>query len=244
VEVIDTRAELEARISARNKRHSAQARGTPFTEGTAPLHPDDTPVVLPPGTFKETSTVLEIIREAFESRPAPIQATVTFDDLITSFLHWNENTSTSPSGRHLGLYKSLVTAHCDSGSEFRDKDDDCLSIQEMATAILQVIHGLATCVAERSLYLEWWIVVVNVMIYKKVGLLELDKLLVSHLFEADFNLLVGSIFGRRTVHNAVNSQKLHPCQFGRQGGKFMFLPSPRFCIISSRLTQKRQWASL
>jgi hypothetical protein len=108
------------------------------------------------------------------------------------------------------VYKSLLTAHCDSGSEFRDKDEDCLSIQEMSTAILQLIHGLATCVAERGLYLERWIVVVNVMAYKKAGLLELDELRVIHLFEADLNLLVGTIFGRRTVHNAVNSQKLHP----------------------------------
>jgi hypothetical protein len=230
VEVIDTRAELEARILARNKRHFAQAQGTPFTEEplrsmTADnaldlLDPHGDPIVLPPGTFRETSTVLDIIREAFESRPASIQATVTFDDFITSFLHWNEKTSTSPSGRHLGLYKSLVTAHCDSGSKFRDTDDG-LSIQEKSTAILQLIHGLATCVAERGLYLEWWIVVVNVMIYKKAGLMELDELRVIHLFEADFNLLVSTIFGHRTVHNAVNSQKLHPSQFGRKGGECM-----------------------
>jgi hypothetical protein len=59
------------------------------------------------------------------------------------------------------------------------------------------------------------------MIYKKAGLMELDELRVIHLFEADFNLLVGTIFGRRTVHNAVNSQKLHPSQFGRKGGECM-----------------------
>jgi hypothetical protein len=35
VAVIDTRAELEARILARNKKHFAQAQGTPFT--AAPL---------------------------------------------------------------------------------------------------------------------------------------------------------------------------------------------------------------
>jgi hypothetical protein len=78
-------------------------------------------------------------------------------------------------------------------------------------------------VAERGLYLKRcsWILVINVMIYKKAGVLELDELWVIHLFEADFNLLVGLIFGRRTVHNAVNHQRLHPSQFGKKGGECM-----------------------
>jgi hypothetical protein len=57
------------------------------------------------------------------------------------------------------------------------------------------------------------------MIYKKAGVLELNELRVIHLFEAD--LLVGLIFGRRTVHNAVDHQRLHPCQFGKKGGECM-----------------------
>jgi hypothetical protein len=59
------------------------------------------------------------------------------------------------------------------------------------------------------------------MIYKKAGVLELDELRVIHLFEADFNLLVGLIFGRRTIHNAVDHHRLHPSQFGKKGGECM-----------------------
>jgi hypothetical protein len=33
------------------------------------------------------------------------------------------------------------------------------------------------------------------MIYEKAGVLELDELRVIHLFEADFNLLIGLLFG-------------------------------------------------
>jgi hypothetical protein len=36
--------------------------------------------------------------------------------------------------------------------------------------------------------------VINVMIYKKPGVIELDKLRVIHLFKADFNLLIGICF--------------------------------------------------
>jgi hypothetical protein len=141
---------------------------------------------------------------------------------VNAFLHWNERTSTSPSGRHLGLYKSVVTAHCDSGSEFDDAHTHTdLSTKQKATDILHAIYSVATSVAERGLYLARWIYVVNVMIYKKAGILELDELRVIHLFEADFNLLVGLIFGRWTIHNAVTTERLHPSQFGKKGGECM-----------------------
>jgi hypothetical protein len=64
--------------------------------------------------------------------------------------------------------------------------------------------------------------VINVMTYKKAGVLELDELRVIHLFEADLNLLIGLISGRRTVHNAVDSSRLHPSQFGKKGGECMY----------------------
>jgi hypothetical protein len=232
VTVVDTKAELESRILARNKKHFAQAEGSPFTttplKDLTPAHSLETffdssgqPINLPNGTFQETATVLEILRDAFRARPPAIASTVLFEDFVTSFLHWDEKTSTSPSGRHLGLYKSIVTAHIDSGAEFTEAQDDALSTSSKATLILHAIHDIAVCVAERGLYLHRWIHVTNAMIYKKPGVLELDELRVIHLFEADFNLLVGLIFGRRTVHNAVDHQKLHPCQFGKKGGECM-----------------------
>jgi hypothetical protein len=233
VTVVDTKAELESLILARNKKHFAQAEGSPFTD--VPLNKDLTPadsleeffnssgqpINLRAGIFQETTTVLAMLRDSFRDRPPAIPSTVLFEDFVTSFLHWDEKTSTSPSGRHLGLYKSIVTAHIDSGSEFTDTPDDSPSTSSKAPMILHAIHGIAVCVAERGLYLQRWIHVTNAMIYKKPGLLELDELRVIHLFEADFNLLVGLILGCRTVHNAVDHQKLHPRQFGEKGGECM-----------------------
>jgi hypothetical protein len=127
VTVVDTKAELESRILARNKKHFAQAEGSPFTiMPLKDLTPADSleeffdssgqPINLPAGTFQETTTVLAILRDAFRDRPPAIPSTVLFEAFVTSFLHWDEKTSTSPSGRHLGLCKSIVTAHIDSGS--------------------------------------------------------------------------------------------------------------------------------
>jgi hypothetical protein len=127
--------------------------------------PAGAPLTLPDGTFAETVTVMQILQEALSSPPPSIQATIPFEGFIKAFLHWDEETSTRPSGRHLGLYKSLVTAHCDSGSEFDDAETpQDLSTNIQATEILHAIHSVATRVAERGLYLARWFYVLNVMI--------------------------------------------------------------------------------
>ena len=68
-------------------------------------------------------------------------------------------------------------------------------------------------------YLSRWTQVVNVMIYKKPGCIKLDKLRVIHLFEADFNLLIGIFFGRRAMHHQVDHSLLHLGQFGKPHGE-------------------------
>jgi hypothetical protein len=57
------------------------------------------------------------------------------------------------------------------------------------------------------------------MIYKKPGVIELDKLRAIHLLEADFNLLIGVYFSRRAMYHQVDQQLLHYGQFGKPGGE-------------------------
>jgi hypothetical protein len=57
------------------------------------------------------------------------------------------------------------------------------------------------------------------MIYKKIGCIELNKLRVIHLFEADFNLLVGLFFGRHAMYHQVDHGLIHEGQFGKPGGE-------------------------
>jgi hypothetical protein len=56
------------------------------------------------------------------------------------------------------------------------------------------------------------------MIYKKIGCIELNKLRVIHLFEADFNLLVGLFFGRRAMYHQVDHGLIHEGQVGKPAG--------------------------
>jgi hypothetical protein len=136
---------------------------------------DGIPFDLPDGTFRETVTVLTLLWEAFANRIPSIDTTISFDNFINTFLHWDEKTSTSPSGRLLGLYKSLVTANCDRGSEFQECEDDnqstkankqprlgChigsefQSTKANTTEVLDTIYCIATSAgAAHGLYLKW-----------------------------------------------------------------------------------------
>ena len=78
---------------------------------------------------------------------------ITFDDFTSGLLHWRESTSMSLSGRHLGVYKSLLTSYIDSGGEFNyTPDPNDTTIKHMAQSILEVIHGLATKAASQGFY--------------------------------------------------------------------------------------------
>jgi hypothetical protein len=140
------------------------------------------------------------LKQRREQQLSSWSAELDFDDFISALLHWKESTSTSPSGQQLGIYKGLVTTYINASGEFSasasEEDPASLTFQAQAEAILRFIHGLASKAATAGFYLRRWTQVVNVMIYKKTGCYELDRLQVIHLFEADFNLLVGVFFGR------------------------------------------------
>jgi hypothetical protein len=42
---------------------------------------------------------------------------------------------------------------------------------------------------------------------------------VIHLFEADFNMMIGILLGRRAMHHQVDNQLLNTAQYGRPGGE-------------------------
>jgi hypothetical protein len=180
--VVDTRKALEMAIIERNQRHFAQGEGTPFTrlplsrigkENNYDVFHDaaGATIRLPEDSFTETETVMDLLRERHQAQCPGWSPFVSFDEFISGLLHWNEKTSTSPSGRHLGLYGALVTPYCDSSGEFSEySDDEALNTKDMAAQILEMIHGLASTAARYGFYLHRWIHVVNIMIYKKTRL--------------------------------------------------------------------------
>ena len=61
------------------------------------------------------------------------------------------------------------------------------------------MHGLYDAALRKGFYLHRWKTVVEIMIYKKPGNIELEFLCIINLFEEDFNLLIGIVFVRRAM---------------------------------------------
>jgi hypothetical protein len=105
---------------------------------------------------------------------------------------WKESTSTSPSGRHLGHYRTAIL-------------DPAVTSLHTQLLNLPIAHGFAP---------ERWTHSVTPLIEKDTGLPYLTRLRVIHLFEADYNLFLKIIFGRRMVKNAEKAQALNEQQHG------------------------------
>ena len=117
------------------------------------------------------------------------------------------------------MYKALLTAYIDTSGEFSIHHEEDIQIKHMAQSILEIIHGLETTATSTGFYLKRWEDVIEIMIYKEPGNILLEKLRVIHLFEADFNLIIGLLFGRRSMFDQTQNNHLHPGQYGKPGGE-------------------------
>ena len=122
----------------------------------------------------------------------PVSTDISLEDFKKTVKDWKESTSTSPSGRHLGHYKASLL-------------DD--KVGQMHTDMLNIpiTYGFAP---------TRWTHSVTPLIEKDEGKPYLTRLRVIHLFEADYNLFLKLLFGRRLVRNAENANALNDQQHG------------------------------
>jgi len=109
---------------------------------------------------------------------------ITFEELMKGFKKWPERTTTSPSGRHLGVYKSLLKDHLP-----KDPPPD-LPPQTYGIEVMQSIFSLLQLALRHVHVYKCWKTVWNMYLEKKPGYPHLDYLRTLHLFEADYNLLL------------------------------------------------------
>jgi hypothetical protein len=113
---LDLSDEIAMYLKARNQHHFGQAQGTPFT--VAPLaelitwEADTTTAELilkGEYTNDELDDITQLLLKHCESAapPGTIPPLLTLDDFVGKLRIWREQTSTSPSGRHLGHYKAV-----------------------------------------------------------------------------------------------------------------------------------------
>jgi hypothetical protein len=117
---------------------------------------------------------------------------IAFPDFTNAIRKWRESTSTSPSGRHLGCYKSLLVNDKQSSKYnelYKDPKD----------RILKLYYHIAVAAFRAGISLQRWQTSITTMIEKIPGSPRINKLRVIHIYEADYNLMLKIIWARRLV---------------------------------------------
>jgi hypothetical protein len=148
---------INSKLLNRNINHYAQAHNTPFT-----IHPiqkwfeyegtNSTVVklikeqIMPDNIEQLPSYVQEILKElANGNNLYDISDDITFDEFVAGLVKWNERTTTSPSGRHLGHYKLLTRLNI-----YDDKNNN------LSQQILHLYYQVSTIAAKTGNSLNRW----------------------------------------------------------------------------------------
>jgi hypothetical protein len=134
---------MEDKLYTHFQGHFGQATGTPFT--IPPLRHlfrygghNLAVQQLPDGSLQiqHTSAEMRHLLQNFKrSRPA-LSPLFPREDILKGFQRWRKSTTTSPSGKHLGIYRSLVTAVIDNISCCQDKNQ--------STTIANILFDIQT----------------------------------------------------------------------------------------------------
>ena len=192
---------LEALILERNRKHFRQAKGTPFTKGILSTIPfsGTGPVAdsILNGTMQVEDPIVQLVLDNLKvpDHVKPIPAAITMEEMKGKFDNWKETTSTSPTTkRHLGHYQCL-TKLIDKERDDNEPDPSVLRAKKILNA-----HFLLVAYSVKfGISLTRWQNVVNSMIEKEPGNPKIHRLRVIHLYEADYNLILGTFWARKLV---------------------------------------------
>jgi hypothetical protein len=216
--------EIEDCLLARNIKHFGQAEGSLFTR------PDITQLFNYEGTSTYVETLLEgqcnidnipnlnnQAKTLFnllnnKKKLNKFESSITFNEFKATFAKWNEKTTTSPSGRHLGHYKCLLRPdNCDTlyDEQYDDPKD----------RIMKVYFDIVDIAITLGISLKRWQHSTTTMIEKIPGCPKINKLRVIHLYEADYNIILKILWARKLVWHAHDNDKLHEGQAGSRPGR-------------------------
>jgi hypothetical protein len=151
----------------------------------------------------------EVIKELASHRYPTMNTHISPLDLEAGYKVWRERTATSPSGLHLGHYRT-ITKHKNNNHEEGPSIKDIILDIESIKANIALQHGYI---------LKQWEQVINLMLEKVPGFPKMDRLRVIHIFEADLNLILGIIWNRRLVRHADKHKANGEAQWGGRPGR-------------------------
>ncbi len=216
-----TPSEIVAYLLRRNQGHFGQGEG-PFTippMSEAIDYPASTAAceLMLEGEFNATELedLTQLLVKHFSRRQTldclPPQITKT--EFIEALQVWNEGTSTSPSDINLGHYHALFRRH-----KYKDDSDEAKAFDIKRERILQAQLALPNYSLKFSHSFKRWRTIVNVMILKEPGNTKIHRLRVIHIYEADYNLLLG-VKWRQLLHRAEDKGLINDGCYGSRPGR-------------------------
>jgi hypothetical protein len=145
-------------------------------------------------------------------------ANITVPEWEAKIKIWDERTTTSPSGMHLGHHKALVKLHDLDLASNKGK-----AIENKRLALLHGQVDLMNHSLTHGYSFDRWKVIVNVMLLKEPNNPCIHHLRVIHLYEANFNLLLG-VEWRNIIHHSLENETLDPSQYGGLPGWDSLVP--------------------
>jgi endonuclease/exonuclease/phosphatase family metal-dependent hydrolase len=230
----DPDAILQA-IVKHNREHFSQAKGCIFS------NPELQVVVDPQSSvFDQISMPLieeEFIKELRNKALPPVPDVVELHDWKHKFKTWRESTRTSPSGMHLGHFKSLLsTVYSWENGKCEVDREVLMAQQDLFEATLRILN--LAIQSERPL--TRWKTATNIVIPKKKDVHELKNLRNIHIYECDLNALL-SLKWKEALVEAEKTDFMVQSQFGSRKEKSshnpVFIENAQLEI--ARLTRKQ-----
>ena len=243
-QTIDVPTSIVQHLQLRNQKHFSQASGTPFT--TDPLtsdlgflgntiYADD----ILDGIYdthplqEHVRLLIDHMHMTYEMANLTTHSTITQNEFEEKLKVWRETTTTSPSGLHLGHFKSLIARHKyslvtdedppDQPTQRRDEDgahnpeenlaEKKRELDHMQQSLLKLHLQLINYALERGYSYRRWQTIVNTMLFKDPGSFKIHRTRVIHIYEADFNLVLG-LKWRMALFQAEAMKQLNDGQYG------------------------------
>jgi len=120
-----------------------------------------------------------------ETRQHPL----VYEELQNGIKKWPEKTTTSPSGRHLGIYKSLQR-HVVKKDDTRNPTNTPQEPITQGRDVLYLVFDIMSLALRHTYTLNRWKTVWTIFIEKEIGNPDLQRLRCLMIFEADWQLLL------------------------------------------------------
>ena len=220
--LVECPKEIMEYLLARNRKHFGQAKGTPFTlpplaekvdfqASTAACE------MILNGDFscEELEDLTQILLHHFSRRQEldNLPSKLTKAELLGALSVWNEGTSTSPSEMNLGHYHAMFRRH-----DYQANTEKAKAFEAKQEKLVQAQLALLNYALRFGHSFHRWKTIVNVMIQKDPGNSKIHRLRVIHIYEADYNLLLG-VKWRQLLHQAEDKGLINKGCYGSRPGK-------------------------